>query len=166
MMPSRKETAASMESQRSQFGWANARFGDVVHQVKDKVDAKTSGLKWYVAGEHMDTDDLRIRRRGEITDDYLGPAFHMRFKSGHVMYGSRRTYLRKVAVADFEGYIHFFNAIDGEPVARERLGKGAITSDPLVMANRLYVQSDSGRLGAYVIVDDRPQRAQPDVADE
>jgi type I restriction enzyme S subunit len=51
----------------------------------------------------MDTDDLRIRRRGEITDDYLGPAFHMRFKPGHVLYGSRRTYLRKVAVPDFEG---------------------------------------------------------------
>lgn len=71
-----------------------------------------------------------------------------------------------VAVGDLEGYIHFFNAVDGEPVARERLGKKAITSDPLVMANRLYVQSDSGQLGAYVIVDDRPQRAQPDVADE
>ena len=71
-----------------------------------------------------------------------------------------------VAVGDLEGYVHFFNAIDGEPVARERLGKKAITSDPLVMANRLYVQSDSGELGAYVIVDDRSNSAQPDVADE
>lgn len=84
-------------------GWTWVKFGDVVRQVKDKVDAKSSGLKWYVGGEHMDTDDLRIRRRGEITDDYLGPAFHMRFQPGHVLYGSRRTYLRKVAVADFEG---------------------------------------------------------------
>ncbi len=51
----------------------------------------------------MDTDDLRIRRWGDIGGDYLGPAFHMRFKPGQVLYGSRRTYLRKVAVADFEG---------------------------------------------------------------
>ena len=51
----------------------------------------------------MNTDDLRIRRWGEINDDYLGPAFHMRFKPGQVLYGSRRTYLRKVAVPDFEG---------------------------------------------------------------
>lgn len=84
-------------------GWTQVKFGDVVRQVKDKVDARSSGLEWYIAGEHMDTDDLRIQRRGEITDDYLGPAFHMRFKPGHVLYGSRRTYLRKVAVADFEG---------------------------------------------------------------
>ena len=71
-----------------------------------------------------------------------------------------------VVLGDFEGYIHFFNAIDGEAVAREKLGGKAITSDPYVMANRLYVQSDSGQIGAYVIVDDRPKRGQPDVAEE
>lgn len=83
--------------------WPTVKFGDVVRQVKDKVDAKESGLERYIAGEHMDTDDLRIRRWGEIGDDYLGPAFHMRFRPGQVLYGSRRTYLRKVAVPDFEG---------------------------------------------------------------
>jgi type I restriction enzyme S subunit len=78
-------------------------FGDVVRKVTDKADPKTSGLKRYVAGQHMTTDDLKIRSWGAINDDYLGPAFHMRFKPGQVLYGSRRTYLRKVAVADFEG---------------------------------------------------------------
>lgn len=84
-------------------GWQRVKFGDVVRQVKDKVDPHTSGLDRYVAGEHMDTDDLNIRRWGNIGEGYLGPAFHMHFKPGHVLYGSRRTYLRKVAVADFEG---------------------------------------------------------------
>ena len=84
-------------------GWTTVAFGDVVRQVKDRVDPEESGLERYVAGEHMDTDDLRIRRWGEIGVGYLGPAFHMRFKPGHVLYGSRRTYLRKVAVADFDG---------------------------------------------------------------
>ncbi|WP_216627330.1 restriction endonuclease subunit S [Corallococcus exercitus] len=74
-----------------------------MRQVKSKVDPETAGLERYVAGEHMDTDNLRIRRWGEVGDGYLGPAFHMRFKPGQVLYGSRRTYLRKVAVADFEG---------------------------------------------------------------
>lgn len=84
-------------------GWRRVKFGDVVRQCKDKVDPETSGLERYVAGEHMDTDDLRIRRWGEIGSGYLGPAFHMRFQPGQILYGSRRTYLRKVAVADFEG---------------------------------------------------------------
>jgi restriction endonuclease S subunit len=51
----------------------------------------------------MDTNDLKIRRWGEVGDGYLGPAFHRRFRPGQVLYGSRRTYLRKVAVADFHG---------------------------------------------------------------
>lgn len=71
-----------------------------------------------------------------------------------------------VVVGDLEGYLHFFSTIDGTPVARLRFGKEAITSAPLVIANRLYVQSDSGHIAAYVIVDDRPKRTQPDVADD
>jgi type I restriction enzyme, S subunit len=84
-------------------GWRRVCFGDVVRQVKDTVDPETSGLERYVAGEHMGTDDLHIRSWGTIGDGYLGPAFHMRFRPGQVLYGSRRTYLRKVAYADFEG---------------------------------------------------------------
>lgn len=79
------------------------KFGDVVRQVKDKVDPQTAGLERYVAGEHMDTDNLHIRRWGDVGAGYLGPAFHMRFQPGQILYGSRRTYLRKIAVADFEG---------------------------------------------------------------
>ena len=71
-----------------------------------------------------------------------------------------------VVVGDFEGYIHFFNTVDGEPVAREKLGGKAISSDPFVMSNYVYVQSDSGQIGAYVIIDDRPKRTQPDVMEE
>ena len=83
--------------------WPKVAFGDVVRHVKDKVDPEESALERYIAGEHMDTDDLKIRRWGLIGDDDLGPAFHMRFKPGQVLYGSRRTYLRKVALADFQG---------------------------------------------------------------
>lgn len=83
--------------------WKRVKFGEVVRQLKAKADPETSGLERYLAGEHMDTDDLRIRRWGQIGDGYLGPAFHMHFKPGQVLYGSRRTYLRKVAVAEFEG---------------------------------------------------------------
>ena len=91
------------EAASQKSGWTTVAFGDVVKKVTDKVDPEESGLERYIAGEHMDTDDLRIRRWGEIGDDYLGPAFHMRFKPGQVLYGSRRTYLRKVALANFEG---------------------------------------------------------------
>jgi len=46
--------------------WGRAAFGDVARQVQDRVDANESGLERFVAGEHMDTDDLRIRRWGTV----------------------------------------------------------------------------------------------------
>jgi len=92
-----------MPERNARSRWPIVAFGDVARQVKDKVSPADSGLDRYIAGRHMDTDDLRIRRWGIIGNDYLGPAFHMRFKPGQILYGSRRTYLRKVAVADFEG---------------------------------------------------------------
>ncbi len=92
-----------MADKQLQKGWRRVRFGEVVRQRKEKADPETSGLERYIAGDHMDTDDLRLRRWGEIGSGYLGPAFHIRFRPGQVLYGSRRTYLRKVAVADFDG---------------------------------------------------------------
>ena len=71
-----------------------------------------------------------------------------------------------VVVGDLEGYLHFFNTIDGEAVARVRIGGGAITADPFVMANRLFVQSDSGQLVAYVLVEDRPKRTAAENAED
>ena len=71
-----------------------------------------------------------------------------------------------VAVGDFDGYVHFFSNLSGEPVARVRLGGVAITNAPVVVANRLYVQSDSGRLAAFEVVEDRPKRRAPDVAED
>lgn len=56
-----------------------------------------------------------------------------------------------VVVGDFEGYVHFFDSGDGAPVARERVGKGMISGKPVVVAGRLYVQSESGNLAAFVV---------------
>ena len=84
-------------------GWRLVKFGDLVRKVNSRVDPDSSGISRYVAGEHMDSDKLSITRWGIVGDGYLGPAFTMRFQRGQVLYGSRRTYLRKVALADFEG---------------------------------------------------------------
>jgi type I restriction enzyme, S subunit len=83
--------------------WKHVTLGDVVNASKERCDPESGSVERYVAGEHMDTDDLKIHRWGVVGDGYLGPAFHRRFHPGQVLYGSRRTYLRKVAVSDFDG---------------------------------------------------------------
>lgn len=83
--------------------WQRVRFGDVVRQLKDEVDPLSGEVKRYIAGEHMNSEDIHIRRWGAIGDGYLGPAFIRHFRKGQVLYGSRRTYLKKVAVPNFDG---------------------------------------------------------------
>ncbi|MFN8740086.1 MAG: restriction endonuclease subunit S [Pirellula sp.] len=92
--PSRMSTRAS---------WPKVRFGDVVRDVKGSVDRETTDLTRFIAGEHMGSEDLHLRTWGDINGDYLGPAFHRSFRKGQVLYGSRRTYLKKIAVASFDG---------------------------------------------------------------
>lgn len=83
--------------------WTQVSFGDVAKKQNGKVDRDNTKLTKYVKGEHLNSEDLHIRSHGTLTDEYLGPAFTRSFEPGDILYGSRRTYLRKVAVADFEG---------------------------------------------------------------
>lgn len=71
-----------------------------------------------------------------------------------------------VVVGDLEGFLHFFSVIDGTPFARLRLGSAAVSTPPLVMADHLYVQSDSGDLAAYAVRKPRPRRNAPDTAED
>ena len=82
---------------------AIVKFGDIVRYVKINVDRANNPYEHYVAGDHMDSEDLTIHRYGSFETDDVGPAFTRIFKPGQILYGSRRTYLKKVAVADFEG---------------------------------------------------------------
>jgi len=50
--------------------------------------------------EHLKPGDLRIRTWGNVAD---GVTFTSVFKPGQVLFGKRRAYQRKVAVADFSG---------------------------------------------------------------
>ena len=79
------------------------KFGDIVRDVKINVDRTNNPYEHYVAGDHMDSEDLTIHRFGNFATDDVGPAFTRIFKPGQILYGSRRTYLKKVAVANFEG---------------------------------------------------------------
>jgi len=74
-----------------------------VKQLKEETDPVNDGVERYVAGEHMNTCDVHIRNWGLVGDGYLGPAFIRSFKKGQVLYGSRRTYLKKVALAEWDG---------------------------------------------------------------
>ena len=71
-----------------------------------------------------------------------------------------------VAVGDFEGYVHFFSVADGQPVARVRVGKGKISGSPVVIGDRLYIQSESGALAVYAVPAAKRKGKAPQTAGE
>jgi type I restriction enzyme S subunit len=82
-------------------GWTRVAFGDVVQlSRKRSSDPKKDGFERYVGLEHIEPSDLKIRRWGDVAD---GTTFTNVFQAGQVLFGKRRAYQRKVAVADFDG---------------------------------------------------------------
>ena len=81
--------------------WRKVAFGDVVRNVDETIrDPQNSGLERYVGLEHIDPESLHIQRWGLISE---GTSFIRRFRKGQVLFGKRRAYQRKVAVAEFDG---------------------------------------------------------------
>lgn len=104
-------------------GWTRVKFGDVVRLSKTRSsDPLKDGYERYIGLEHIEPEDLRIRRWGNVAD---GVTFTSVFKPGQVLFGKRRAYQRKVAVADFSGVcsgdIYVFESNDQKVLLPELL---------------------------------------------
>ncbi len=59
-----------------------------------------------------------------------------------------------VVVGDYEGYVHWLDAVDGHFVAREHAASARISGAPLVVGDNVYVQADDGTVAAYTVRND------------
>ena len=81
--------------------WTPVKFDDVVYEPKESVkDPLAAGIKHVVGLEHIDSEDIHLRRSANIED---GTTFTKKFDIGDVLFGRRRAYLKKAAKADFPG---------------------------------------------------------------
>lgn len=130
------------------------KFGDVVKEVKINIDRTNNPYEYYVAGDHMDSEDLTIRRKGSFATDDVGPAFTRLFKPGQILYGSRRTYLKKVAVADFEGICSnttFVLETKDESILRQRLLPFIMLTDDFT---KWSISKSKGSTNPYILFSD------------
>ncbi|MFO1044526.1 MAG: restriction endonuclease subunit S [Planctomycetaceae bacterium] len=81
-------------------GWRMARFDELAQMVNERVDPSETDADIYVGLEHLDSDTLKIRRWG-TPSDVIGDK--LRFRTGDIIFGRRRAYQRKLAVAEFDG---------------------------------------------------------------
>lgn len=78
------------------------KFGEICKEVKlTTKDPIGDGYERYVGLEHLDSGSLKIKRWGSIVED--NPSFTRVFKKGQILLGKRRPYLKKAAIAEFDG---------------------------------------------------------------
>lgn len=81
--------------------WKRVSFGDVIESVTDRVDDPSEAdVDRYVGLEHLDPAVMTVQRWD--TPDKV-EAQKLRFHLGDVIFGRRRAYQKKVALAEFEG---------------------------------------------------------------
>lgn len=109
--------------------------------------------------------DMSSYRGLAVDDDNLyvtqsdGIVVALRQRDGSELWRNQKLKLRRlstpvltstaVAVADFQGYIHWLDKSTGELVARERVAKERITNSPAVVGDTIVVLTDRGKLAAF-----------------
>jgi outer membrane protein assembly factor BamB len=66
-----------------------------------------------------------------------------------------------VAVADFQGYVHWLDKTTGELVAREHIAKERVTNSPVAAGDTVVVLTDGGKLAAFRATPPAPAKAPP-----
>lgn len=81
------------------------KLTDVVDRINGNVDRFNTDLLYYIGGEHFDSEELIISKRGTIKDNLgkLGFKFHFAFQDRDVIFMARNPHLRKAGMVRFSG---------------------------------------------------------------
>lgn len=88
-----------MTEQQLPEGWQMVKFGDIAKHISKRVEPSETDLEIYVGLEHLDPDSLKIKRHGTPSDV---EGQKLLVKKGQIIFGKRRAYQRKIAVADWD----------------------------------------------------------------
>lgn len=95
------ETAAKEILKIDKTNWAPVKFGDVVFEPKENAkDIYNEGIEHVVGLEHIDSENIHLTRSGKLEES---TTFSKKFRKGDVLFGRRRAYLKKAALAGFDG---------------------------------------------------------------
>lgn len=89
-----------MSAKSMKPGWKMLKFGDIAQNIAVRIDPAEATTEVYVGLEHLDPETLHLRQWGHPSD-VTGQK--LVFKKGDVIFGRRRAYQRKLAVAEFDG---------------------------------------------------------------
>lgn len=81
-------------------GWKKWRFDEFAQNISERVEPSQTDMDVYVGLEHIDTDTLHLSRHGHPSDV---EGIKLRFYKGDIIFGRRRAYQRKTALATTDG---------------------------------------------------------------
>lgn len=82
------------------------KIGDVVDKIVGDEDRFNTDLEYYVGGEHISSERIKIYNKGLLNSDKgktLGYQFHYPFRSRDVLFMTKNPYLKKCGMVDFDG---------------------------------------------------------------
>lgn len=81
------------------------KLTDVVNRINGNVDRFTTDLEYYIGGEHFESCELEISKKGLIKPNLniLGFKFHFAFQERDVIFMARNPHLRKAGMVFFPG---------------------------------------------------------------
>lgn len=79
--------------------WKMVKFEDIGIHITEKVSPSDTDLDIYVGLEHLDSESLKMKRWGSPSD-VIGEK--LRVRPGEIIFGKRRAYQRKLAIAEFD----------------------------------------------------------------
>ena len=80
--------------------WLTYQFQEIAQKISQTVKPEEAKVDVYVGLEHLDGEDIHIRRKGSPLDVKGGK---LRCYPGDIIFGKRRAYQRKAAIVDFDG---------------------------------------------------------------
>ncbi|SHE23763.1 restriction endonuclease subunit S [methanotrophic endosymbiont of Bathymodiolus puteoserpentis (Logatchev)] len=81
--------------------WQTYRFDQIEKSISERIDPNNTELEVYIGLEHINAESLHIKRFGS-RDDVNGQK--LRCYPGDVIFGRRRAYQRKAAIATVDGF--------------------------------------------------------------
>lgn len=80
-------------------------LSQVVNRINGNVDRFSTNLLYYIGGEHFESNELEITKKGIIKDNLgvLGFKFHFAFQDRDVIFMARNPHLRKAGMVHFSG---------------------------------------------------------------
>jgi type I restriction enzyme, S subunit len=94
-------TGVGIELSIDKTNWKPVCLGDVVEESREVVrDPVKEGIEKVVGLEHIDSESIHLRRWETLEQS---TTFTRKFVKGQVLFGRRRAYLKKAALAPFDG---------------------------------------------------------------